>query len=105
MPAAGAPAAFKEASLALTGGRFVEAETICRAALVAHPRHARLRAALGAALRRQRRTDEAEAEFREVARLWPRSPAAHVDLGVVLFEQRRWARAPAAVGGGRGRLS
>src|SRR5262249_37922466 len=82
--AAGAPDALKEASLALTGGRFVDAETICRAALVRHPRHARLRAALGAALRRQRRTDEAEVEFREVARLWPRSPAAHLDLGVVL---------------------
>jgi len=68
--------ALEEAAQALARGQFTEAEALCRAALAANPRHAQLRALLGASLRRQRRLEEAEAELREVVKRWPRSASA-----------------------------
>src|SRR5262245_26003223 len=96
-PAAGPSAALAKAQAALADGRLAEAEALCRHALNLDAGNAQLRSLLGAALRRQRRAAEAEAEYREVARVWPRSPVAHVDLGTVLLEQHRWDEAAAAL--------
>src|SRR3989454_7306655 len=95
--------ALEEAAQALSRGQFVEAEALCRAALARSPRHAQLRALLGASLRRQRRLDEAEAELRGVVERWPRSSSAHLDLGEILLDQRRFVEAAESFAADRAR--
>jgi tetratricopeptide (TPR) repeat protein len=84
-----ARASFERAVTFLRGGDAATAEGICRNALESHPRDANLLCLLAAALVKQERATEAEAELRLAVEIIPGFAGAHEGLGEALIMQGR----------------
>ena len=74
----------------LKANDFVGAEGQCRKALELNPKNAKVHAALGVALARQGRVDEANGHFSEAVRLDPTDFDAHYSLGQAMARRQKF---------------